>query len=161
MKADGDVTRAVADAALEMLDVDALGLDVMDRKLLLAVIEKFGGGPVGVDNLAAAIGEERDTIEDVLEPYPDPAGLSAAHAARARRDARRVSALRPRRAARRGDRAISSGPMKRRLERSACSFPVARLLRGHRRRRRRLSTRNTSVHGARAHRVARTRWAST
>ena len=52
-----------------MLDVDAVGLDVMDRKLLLAVIEKFGGGPVGVDNLAAAIGEERDTIEDVLEPY--------------------------------------------------------------------------------------------
>jgi Holliday junction DNA helicase RuvB len=52
-----------------MLDVDALGLDVMDRKLLQAVIDKFSGGPVGVDNLAAAIGEERDTIEDVLEPY--------------------------------------------------------------------------------------------
>jgi Holliday junction DNA helicase RuvB len=52
-----------------MLDVDALGLDVMDRKLLLAVMEKFAGGPVGVDNLAAAIGEERDTIEDVLEPF--------------------------------------------------------------------------------------------
>ena len=52
-----------------MLDVDALGLDVMDRKLLRAVIDKFDGGPVGVDNLAAAIGEERDTIEDVLEPY--------------------------------------------------------------------------------------------
>jgi holliday junction DNA helicase RuvB len=52
-----------------MLDVDSLGLDVMDRKLLLAVIERFDGGPVGVDNLAAAIGEERDTIEDVLEPY--------------------------------------------------------------------------------------------
>ena len=69
VKADGEVTREVADAALHMLDVDALGLDVMDRKLLLAVIEKFGGGPVGVENLAAAIGEERDTIEDVLEPY--------------------------------------------------------------------------------------------
>ena len=52
-----------------MLDIDPLGLDVMDRKLLLAVIEKFAGGPVGVDNLAAAISEERDTIEDVLEPY--------------------------------------------------------------------------------------------
>jgi Holliday junction DNA helicase RuvB len=52
-----------------MLDVDHLGFDVMDRKLLLAVLEKFGGGPVGLDNLAAAIGEERDTIEDVLEPY--------------------------------------------------------------------------------------------
>ena len=69
VKAEGAVTRDVADAALAMLDVDALGLDVMDRKLLLAVIEKFGGGPVGVENLAAAIGEERDTIEDVLEPY--------------------------------------------------------------------------------------------
>ncbi len=59
----------MADAALIMLDVDAQGLDVMDRKLLLTVIEKFSGGPVGLDNLAAAIGEERDTIEDVLEPY--------------------------------------------------------------------------------------------
>jgi Holliday junction DNA helicase RuvB len=69
VKATGAVTRQVADDALRMLDVDALGLDVMDRKLLLAVIEKFGGGPVGVDNLAHAIGEETDTIEDVLEPY--------------------------------------------------------------------------------------------
>jgi len=69
VKAWGKVTREVADAALKMLDVDAVGLDVMDRKLLLAVIEKFGGGPVGIENLAAAIGEERDTIEDVLEPY--------------------------------------------------------------------------------------------
>ena len=69
VKADGVVTKAVADAALKMLDVDVLGLDTMDRKLLLAVIEKFGGGPVGVDNLAHAVGEEADTIEDVLEPY--------------------------------------------------------------------------------------------
>src|SRR5918999_20281 len=69
VKADGTVTRSVAEAALKMLDVDALGLDVMDRKLLLAVIEKFSGGPVGVDNLAHAIGEEADTIEDVLEPF--------------------------------------------------------------------------------------------
>lgn len=69
VKHDGDVTRAVADAALSMLDVDMLGLDIMDRKLLSAVLEKFGGGPVGLDNLAAAIGESRDTIEDVLEPY--------------------------------------------------------------------------------------------
>jgi Holliday junction DNA helicase RuvB len=69
VKADGIVTKAVADAALKMLDVDVLGLDVMDRKLLLAVIEKFGGGPVGLDNLAHAVGEEADTIEDVLEPY--------------------------------------------------------------------------------------------
>ena len=69
VKAQGAVTCEVADAALTMLDVDALGLDVMDRKLLGAVIEKFSGGPVGLDNLAAAIGEARDTIEDVLEPF--------------------------------------------------------------------------------------------
>ncbi len=69
VKAKGKVDREIADAALKMLDVDRIGLDVMDRKLLLAVVEKFGGGPVGIDNLAAAIGEERDTIEDVLEPF--------------------------------------------------------------------------------------------
>ena len=69
VKADGVVSKAVADAALKMLDVDVLGLDVMDRKLLLAVIEKFSGGPVGLDNLAHAIGEEADTIEDVIEPF--------------------------------------------------------------------------------------------
>ena len=69
VKSDGTVSAEIADAALLMLDVDKFGFDVMDRKLLLAVLEKFGGGPVGLDNLAAAIGEERDTIEDVLEPY--------------------------------------------------------------------------------------------
>ncbi len=69
VKGQGIVSRAIADDALRMLDVDAVGFDVMDRKLLLAVLEKFAGGPVGLDNLAAAIGEERDTIEDVLEPY--------------------------------------------------------------------------------------------
>ncbi len=69
VRAGGEITRAVADAALAMLDVDAAGLDVMDRKLLHTVLDKFAGGPVGVDNLSAAIGEERDTIEDVLEPF--------------------------------------------------------------------------------------------
>ena len=69
VKSDGIVSAEIADAALKMLDVDKLGFDLMDRKLLLAVLEKFGGGPVGLDNLAAAIGEESDTIEDVLEPY--------------------------------------------------------------------------------------------
>jgi Holliday junction DNA helicase RuvB len=69
VRGQGVVTRAMADEALRMLDVDAVGFDLMDRKLLLAVLEKFAGGPVGLDNLAAAIGEERDTIEDVLEPY--------------------------------------------------------------------------------------------
>jgi Holliday junction DNA helicase RuvB len=69
VRAQGSISREVADAALKMLDVDVLGLDVMDRKLLSAVIEKFSGGPVGLENLAHAIGEEADTIEDVLEPY--------------------------------------------------------------------------------------------
>jgi len=69
VKAEGHVTPEVADAALSMLDVDKSGFDIMDRKLLEAVLSKFGGGPVGLDNLAAAIGEERDTIEDVLEPF--------------------------------------------------------------------------------------------
>jgi Holliday junction DNA helicase RuvB len=69
VKASGRIDQSVADAALRMLDVDPIGFDLMDRKLLLAMIERFGGGPVGLDNIAAAIGEERDTIEDVLEPY--------------------------------------------------------------------------------------------
>ncbi|MEN7526790.1 Holliday junction branch migration DNA helicase RuvB [Cupriavidus sp. DL-D2] len=69
VKSDGTITRELADAALAMLDVDTVGFDLMDRKLLEAVLHKFDGGPVGVDNLAAAIGEARDTIEDVLEPY--------------------------------------------------------------------------------------------
>jgi Holliday junction DNA helicase RuvB len=69
VKGNGDITKPMADAALAMLDVDAAGFDVMDRKLLEAVLFKFGGGPVGIGNLAAAIGEESDTIEDVLEPF--------------------------------------------------------------------------------------------
>jgi Holliday junction DNA helicase RuvB len=69
VRADGRVSAEVADAALSMLDVDSAGLDVMDRKLLSAVIEKFAGGPVGLDNVAAAIGESSDTIEDVIEPF--------------------------------------------------------------------------------------------
>jgi Holliday junction DNA helicase RuvB len=69
VKADGAITRPIADAALRMLDVDSVGFDVMDRKLLEAVLFKFNGGPVGIGNLAAAIGEAADTIEDVLEPY--------------------------------------------------------------------------------------------
>lgn len=69
VKGSGHIDSAIADRALAMLDIDAAGLDVMDRALLRAIIERFDGGPVGVDNLAAAIGEERDTIEDVIEPY--------------------------------------------------------------------------------------------
>ncbi|QLI81512.1 Holliday junction branch migration DNA helicase RuvB [Chitinibacter fontanus] len=75
VKHDGVVTREVADAALQMLDVDHAGLDVMDRKLLLAILEKFGGGPVGLDNVGAAIGESTDTIEEVVEPYLIQQGL--------------------------------------------------------------------------------------
>lgn len=69
VKADGKITADVAASALNMLHVDHHGFDVMDRKLLLAVIERFSGGPVGVDSIAAAIGEEKSTIEDVIEPF--------------------------------------------------------------------------------------------
>jgi holliday junction DNA helicase RuvB len=69
VRAGGRITDEVAQAALNMLDVDPLGFDVMDRKLLLAIIEKFDGGPVGVESLSASLGEERGTIEDVIEPY--------------------------------------------------------------------------------------------
>ena len=69
VKSSGAITATIADQALSLLEVDKEGFDLMDRKLLEAVIEKFDGGPVGLDNLAAAIGEAKDTIEDVLEPY--------------------------------------------------------------------------------------------
>ena len=69
VKGDGVITGEISARALDMLNVDAHGFDLMDRKLLLAILQKFDGGPVGVDSLAAAISEERDTIEDVLEPY--------------------------------------------------------------------------------------------
>lgn len=75
VKADGVISESVAAAALNMLDVDRLGLDNMDRRLLLAIMQKFDGGPVGVDNLGAAIGEEPGTIEDVIEPYLIQQGL--------------------------------------------------------------------------------------
>lgn len=69
VKASGTIDQTVSAAALDMLDVDQQGFDYMDRKLLMAIIDKFDGGPVGLDTLAAAIGEEKDTIEDVLEPF--------------------------------------------------------------------------------------------
>lgn len=69
VKSAGAISAAIADAALSMLEVDRAGFDAMDRKLLEAIVDKFEGGPVGIDNLAAAIGEAKDTIEDVLEPY--------------------------------------------------------------------------------------------
>lgn len=69
VKANGEISAKVASSALNMLNVDKQGFDFMDRKLLLAIIEKFSGGPVGLDNVAAAIGEEKETIEDVIEPF--------------------------------------------------------------------------------------------
>lgn len=69
VRADGEVTRKVADEALRMLDVDEKGFDRMDRKILSTIIEKYDGGPVGIETLAAAVSEERDTLEDVYEPY--------------------------------------------------------------------------------------------
>jgi Holliday junction DNA helicase RuvB len=69
VQADGVVTEAVAVSAMDMLDVDPNGFDAMDRRLLQTIIEKFDGGPVGIESLAAALGEERGTIEDVIEPY--------------------------------------------------------------------------------------------
>lgn len=69
VKSDGTISSEIADSALNMLEVDANGLDMMDRKLLETIVQKFDGGPVGIDSLAAAIGEDRGTIEDVLEPY--------------------------------------------------------------------------------------------
>lgn len=75
IKSDGLITRALADAALAWVGVDAAGFDDMDRRLLLTIIEKFSGGPVGIDSLATALGEERGTVEDVYEPYLLQAGF--------------------------------------------------------------------------------------
>lgn len=75
VEGDAKISRAVADRALERLEVDSAGLDPMDRKLLLTILEKYGGGPVGVETLAASVGEERDTIEDVYEPFLLQEGL--------------------------------------------------------------------------------------
>lgn len=89
VRADGHISAEVAAAAMDMLDVDKYGLDLMDRKLLMALMEKFDGGPTGVESLAAAVGEARDTIEDVIEPYliqqgfmmRTPRGRTATHLA--------------------------------------------------------------------------------
>jgi holliday junction DNA helicase RuvB len=69
VKADGHITERIADAALDLLEVDPLGFDTLDRKFLLTIIERFDGGPVGIDSIAAAVGEERGTLEDVVEPF--------------------------------------------------------------------------------------------
>ena len=69
VREDGSISEATASRALDLLNVDGSGFDMMDRKLLLTISEKFDGGPVGIDSIAAAVGEEKDTIEDVIEPY--------------------------------------------------------------------------------------------
>ena len=98
VKADGVIDQQVADDALNLLKVDGRGFDNMDRRLLTTIIEKFSGGPVGLDSLAAAISEERDTIEDVLEPFLIQQGLSDAHTTRTCRHRPGLSALRAARA---------------------------------------------------------------
>ena len=83
VRSNGQVTGGVAEKALDMLEVDEFGLDVLDRRLLLAVMERFDGGPVGIDSLAAAIGEERGTLEDVVEPFLIQSGFFNENPARA------------------------------------------------------------------------------
>ena len=90
---DGVITAEVADAALRMLEVDAMGLDFVDQRFLLTIMDKFAGGPVGIDNLASAVGEDRETLEDVVEPYLIQQGLVQ----RTHCHANRLSALRPNR----------------------------------------------------------------
>ena len=72
---DGKITAEVAQAALKLLDVDVIGLDTIDRRFMTTIMEKFAGGPVGIDNLASALGEDRETLEDVVEPYLIQQGL--------------------------------------------------------------------------------------
>jgi Holliday junction DNA helicase RuvB len=69
VKADGRIDERIADAALDLLEVDPLGFDTLDRKYLTSIIERFDGGPVGIESIAAAVGEERGTLEDVVEPF--------------------------------------------------------------------------------------------
>jgi Holliday junction DNA helicase RuvB len=145
VKGDGTVSKAVAEAALKMLDVDVLGLDVMDRKLLLAVIEKFGGGPVGLDNLAHAVGEEADTIEDVLEPYLIQQGYLQ------RTPRGRIATL----TAYRHFGIVAPSAVKDLL--SILEDPGPRVLPGHRRGGRRVPRAVPGLHGARAQRAAQRR----
>ena len=95
VRADGSITAAVAGEALARLDIDDLGLDDVDHKVLRAIIEKFDGGPVGIETIAASISEEADTIMDVYEPYLMQVGFLQRTPARPRGDAARLRAPRP------------------------------------------------------------------
>ncbi|GHL82464.1 Holliday junction ATP-dependent DNA helicase RuvB [Escherichia coli] len=111
VKHDGTISADIAAQALDMLNVDAEGFDYMDRKLLLAVIDKFFGGPVGLDNLAAAIGEERETIEDVLEPYLIQQGFCSVHRAGVwRQCGRGTTSASRRQKCRKSDRSLAAHP---------------------------------------------------
>jgi Holliday junction DNA helicase RuvB len=80
------VDKAQADKALTRLEVDSLGLDALDHRYLKCIAVNFGGGPVGIETIAASLSEPRDAIEEIIEPYPDPAGFREPHAARAHPD---------------------------------------------------------------------------
>ena len=115
------MTREVAVGALELLEIDACGFDRMDRAILAAIIDKFDGGPVGVESLAAAVGEEADTIGEVYEPYLLQEGFHRAHRARPRRHRARLQPSRPhppRHAALKSDRRAETRKLVRRTLRS-------------------------------------------
>ena len=84
MRADGRITQPVAQTALDLLEVDRFGLDEIDQKIMMTILEKYRGGPVGVNTIAASISEEADTIEEVYEPYLIQLGFPESHAARPR-----------------------------------------------------------------------------
>ncbi len=149
VRADGRIEAAVADAALDLLEVDVLGFDTLDRKFLNAIIERFDGGPVGIDSLAAALGEERGTLEDVTEPFLIQQGFLV-RTARGRM-VTRASYLHF------GTQAPGARRDAAAVRGSAVSvFPLggARLLGGHRRRRHRLLRQLPALSRARADRVA-------
>ena len=109
VKADGKITADLADQALTMLEIDRDGFDQWDKRIIEALIHKFNGGPVGLNSLAVAIGEEAGTLEEVNEPYLIMEGLHQAHAARPRRDAERLSEAGPEAAGRRAKRIVRLG----------------------------------------------------
>ena len=95
VRADGRITPEIADAAMKMLEVDEHGFDDVDRRLMLTIIDKFGGGPVGLTSLAAATSEEPDAIEDIHEPFLIQLGIHRSHAARPRGDGARLRVFQP------------------------------------------------------------------